>query len=1176
MRTTPLVSAFLVLVVLVASLGLWFALREPSRTDELPRPGGVTRTATDERAVELVTAPERPAAPASPEAAPAELAAERTEAAASGPERTVHGHVELPQDCRREDALIVYALDRVATVEQLAALLHYERYGDDADDDEVADAEAEADEDEDDDPEIWESHRILERAVVEADGRFELRVPGATKLVHMAVLGRLAYMADTQAVVLDGNRVEVSLGLSCGAEVAGVLVAPQGPTPVDLEGTRVRARFAGIGRQEDGLSRSARADTEGRFTIGALPARVELELLASPEEYPRARQHLGRLEPGSRTEVRVELQRGARVIGIVLDEAGAAVPAARVAALPGGSLFDLDWATRVETADNEGRFDMAGLPSGQVLMRATARGFLDSELEQLQLEEGGVRGGLELRLSGGNAIRGRVTWPDGRPAIDARVQVRFDPASRMGMGAYSAMRGSRGDGKTDDDGRFAVRGLGRGPFVIRVTGDPPTDLAPSDEEPWTAYVGATSPDGPELELVLTAPGTVRGRVADAVGAPVAEFRIVAVQSSRLSGMEIGIEDREKDFEDAEGRFAFGGLMPGSWRFFAEADGFARGVPLAFEVPLASDAPPADFVLERGARVDGIVLGFDGRPVGEAEVRYLDEQSSLARMFGNGPEAPSDRTDAAGRFTIDGLPAGEITLVARGEGYASSLPRALSVAPGEHVTGVELVLREGGRLEGEVYSSDGTPAAGATLQLLSLGNMAWRFERTDGEGRFVAARLDPGNWRVLHMPRGFGTESFASADGGSELDVGELMQDMAVAMADVVDGETTHVVLGAPPEDPVRVTGRVVLAGEPYPGAVVAFYREGTRALERMRNSNTKADGTFEIVLDAPGKHLVQVQKIGSTGGEQTSVEMLVDVPKVAEHTLLLELPGGRISGRVSAPPGTSVSGVRVSLVSTGPQASGFFFGGHYTDTTTDADGRFDVLGLREGTYELAVGGMEGGGLFGSDARFAREQRRVELGRDEHASGIDFRLLPPAKLEVKVVDEVGDPVTEAAIFVRNAETGTPLDRLSLLTTGAQGTAVYGGLLEGRYTVSARKSGRATPETVPVSVRLAETTTVRIVLAEGTMLRLELLDDDGQPLSAHYSVRDGEGREYQGMRSMEDLQEMLGKVELAWNTPQVGPLPPGEYTVQAFTEDGREASRPVSLRGQRERSLRLRLR
>src|SRR5690606_16887878 len=176
---------------------------------------------------------------------------------------------------------------------------------------------------------------------------------------------------------------------------------------------------------------------------------------------------------------------------------------------------------------------------------------------------------------------------------------------------------------------------------------------------------------------------------------------------------------------------------------------------------------------------------------------------------------------------------------------------------------------------------------------------------------------------------------------------------------------------------------------------------------------------------------------------------------------------------------------------------------------------------------------------------------------EHASGLDFKLRPPAKLEVKVVDEVGDPVSGAAIVVRNAETGAPLERLSLLTTGAQGPAVYGGLLEGRYTGSARKDGRVTPEAVPVSVRLAETTTVQAVLAEGTMLRLELLDDEGEPLNARYSVRDEEGREYQGLHSMEDLQEMLGKVEIAWNTPQVGPLPPGEYTVFASTEDGREA-------------------
>jgi hypothetical protein len=40
-------------------------------------------------------------------------------------------------------------------------------------------------------------------------------------------------------------------------------------------------------------------------------------------------------------------------------------------------------------------------------------------------------------------------------------------------------------------------------------------------------------------------------------------------------------------------------------------------------------------------------------------------------------------------------------------------------------------------------------------------------------------------------------------------------------------------------------------------------------------------------------------------------------------------------------------------------------------------------------------------------------------------------------------------------------------------------------------------------------------------------------------------------------------------------RIGPLPPGEYKVTATAFDGRSASKPVHLRGQDERGIKLRI-
>lgn len=1178
MRRVPLVLAVL-FALLLAGLA-WFTLgqgKDGGAAAPTPEVRRAAQSAQGQTPAEP-SAESAPAAPATADGAAAGLPA-RSEAAAQGAlaggERAVHGRVELTLDCRREDGLTVYALDRKATIEELGTALFIERHGEEPGAAEEEDEDDDEEEDEDTSPPPA-TPRILARAAVESSGSFELRLDAeAPGSVHLLALGRFAYLADSLALTLSGPRTEVALGLACGAEISGLLVPPQGTAVAELEGTDLRVRLAVLGRPEGRLSRAARADAAGRFSIGGLPARLELELLARPEAHPYARQTIGHLEAGVRREVRVELVRGARVIGVVLDAEGRPVKNARVALMPEGSLFDLGWSARTKRCDGEGRFDIAGLASGGLLVRGSARGYLESETQRIDLEEGGTRSGLELRLASGASIAGRVRWPDGRPAQDARVGVRFDPAQSAGMGAYGAMRGARGESRSDEEGNFRVGGLGRGPFVLRVECAPPADLAEGDDDPWIANVASMPPDGPELDLVLSAPAGVRGQVLDVEDAPLERFQISAFRITTSSGVELGVEELDHDFEDPTGHFRFGGLGPGKWRLYAQAEGYARGGPVQLDIPQPKEAEPVLFRLQRSARVEGIVLGYDGRPVSEAEVSVADDQPAFMRMIGSAPDLPSDRTDPSGRFRIDDLPPGSVSLVAKAEGYASSLPKDLDLAPGEEGRGVELVLREGGRIEGQVFNAEGRPASGATVQLLHTGIMDWRFERTDGEGRFQATRLDPGTWRALYMPRGFGTESLTSGDA-ADLDMGELMRDMAVSMADVEDGQTVHIVLGAPPEDPVRLRGRVLLAGDPYPGAVLAFYREGTKALERMRASSSKEDGSFEVLLDAPGVHLVQIQKMGGTGGQQSSVELTIDVPKVAEHELALELPGGRISGRLRNADGDAAGDVRVTLVGAGAQDSGFFFGGHYSEILSDAQGAYEIVGLRPGAYQLAVGGMTAGGFFGSDASHARELRRVEIGRDEHARDVDFRLSAPGKLSVKVVDEIGEPVSEAAIFVREAQSGEMLERFSLLTTGAQGLCEYGGLAEGRYTVSARKGGRVSQETAAVTVRRDGESTVQVVLEEGTLLKLELLDEEGLPLRADYSVRDADGREYQGLFAMEDLMEVLGKVDLAFNQPQVGPLPPGEYRVEARSADGRSAERPVSLRGQSERILRLRLR
>jgi len=99
-------------------------------------------------------------------------------------------------------------------------------------------------------------------------------------------------------------------------------------------------------------------------------------------------------------------------------------------------------------------------------------------------------------------------------------------------------------------------------------------------------------------------------------------------------------------------------------------------------------------------------------------------------------------------------------------------------------------------------------------------------------------------------------------------------------------------------------------------------------------------------------------------------------------------------------------------------------------------------------------------------------------------------------------------------------------------------------------------------------------VDLVVAPGTTLVVSIEDKDGTALRASFSVRDERGREMAQMMDASGVEGlMLGGFSSTEN--KVGPLPAGEYKVGATSFDGRTASRTVKLRGQEERSVKLRL-
>jgi hypothetical protein len=319
-----------------------------------------------------------------------------------------------------------------------------------------------------------------------------------------------------------------------------------------------------------------------------------------------------------------------------------------------------------------------------------------------------------------------------------------------------------------------------------------------------------------------------------------------------------------------------------------------------------------------------------------------------------------------------------------------------------------------------------------------------------------------------------------------------------------------------------------------------------------------------------------VQQVEATG-QQQSVEFQREVPAGEEHELLLELPVGGIAGVVLGPDGKPVAGARVSLAVDGPIQNGSVTGGNYAEVSAGPDGRYELRWLRPGNYSVAAGGALFGGLFGDAGgqTFGRQVRRgLVVGEGQWLRGVDFRLRTPGRIEGRVVGASGEAVTGAAIFLRD-EDGNTIDRISMVATDATGRFEYTGLEEGLYQVSARTAALVSPEPQGVRVTAGEASAVTLTLDQGTVLVVGLSDGDGNSVRCSLVVTDPNGQQVNGLWSMTDLMSVFSGGGISSDEQRVGPLAPGKYRLEATSEDGRSAKKSVTLEGQGERRIRLRL-
>lgn len=551
----------------------------------------------------------------------------------------------------------------------------------------------------------------------------------------------------------------------------------------------------------------------------------------------------------------------------------------------------------------------------------------------------------------------------------------------------------------------------------------------------------TGPDSSAPAPEAHESAALRGWVQDARGLPVAALVLAFEAGPTLTreGLEqhvaaeaLEASPRATATTGPDGDFLLR-VPQGRYHLLAEVDG--RPAALALDVhPGPSEVR---LVVTDGERLTGQVVDVAG---GVARARVTVMSLAPVRRL---REVECDET---GAFEVEGLlPQARHGVWARAAGHGQRVVLVPASRPATVMLPCAL------RVEGRVLER-GVAAPGARVRPRGGGPEV----RADGAGRFVLEGLDcSGRTELLAE----------SATGVGERAIEPLSEDTTGAdiSLETAGGLRVRVVEAR--------SGRLLEgASVQSPAAPEAVWREEDvghfRAAPLM-------PGPHGLIVRAPGHGAVQrVLEVGA--GPETEVEIELPLESV-------------LAGRILGPEGLGMEGARIHLM--GPGLSGA------EEVLTGADGRFEVRGLTEDTYELRA----------ERAGYLSVTRELRLPRTEP---LELSLAPAAAVAVKVLGARGKPVEQAAVFLSLVGEGRG-ETVREEGTDARGVVSFGGLVPGSYIAKARAPGYLTSEPVPVEAWDEEAVPVTLVLREGLTLSGRVRDARGVPVAEAQVVLMGDG-------------------------------------------------------------------
>lgn len=745
------------------------------------------------------------------------------------------------------------------------------------------------------------------------DGRFELKgIPAGEWAFTARAPGRATEVVDPLKLVRDARPDPLDVVLSPGAAIAGFVRRKTGE---GAEGYFVFPRLAGRpatgGLGPDTMPTGA----DGAFFLDGLKAGENYDLQLFGGTATRGPGPMKKGVPAPTADVEWIVEGAGRIEGSAVDgRTGQPLTEFEVACQPdrlgfgGGSVR---WMGRggsrrsggvgqsvlVEAAD--GRFALEEVPAGKWQVLVAAKGYQTGRASGVVVEEATTTEGVEVRVSPGSVLKGRVTdAKSGRGVPEANVQVTGDA-----VGPSSMWSGSPGALVTDVDGRFEVEGLAPGKVKVSVEHPDYTERTESVE---------LKEGGSSVEVALSHGSSLGGVVLSETRQPMPGAE-VSLEGASAPGRGFG--GGESATTDASGHFRFDHLSPGRYTLRAS-------------VP-AQSTEPVEAILVAGESKDDVSLVLAGGATIRGVVSGLPEALRAGvSVSARGPREywASAQTGADGRFELAGAPAGTVTLrAAAGDFLAGSTRSAngsVTIAEGQKDAEAEIVFEGSGALSGRV-TRGGQGVAEARVLASGRQGGSQASGRTDESGSYRIEGLAPGDYAVNVQ---------AAAGGGGRPITRELR----------IDGEATLDV-----ELPMARLFGVVVDGATKQPLAEARVTANPEAGDSGRQGFATSDSNGRFFVDdlEPGTHKLTLRRAGyqeatdsasatDEGGDAGTVEMTRgEGLELVVRDGIYQIPLRSASVRVKDGTGATIISTWLSL---------------------DGDGKGEISSLRTGRYTLVL------------------------------------------------------------------------------------------------------------------------------------------------------------------------------------------------------------------------------